>query len=241
VPNCARGARKNNEVHDISWQIALAIETANSDNTAIGGISIDKRIFFDLLQHQIGHSSLRQLGAPSLYIDAQERFYANLRYRFKINKSFSHENTRTNGFAQGDSYSLQVALATMAFWTYYIQNKSRQITTGSFVDDSHFYSSDPSMDVVASRVAKAWLASQTYDERSGLETNIDKTFIFANSQQLEPLWLCRLEMSAILSLGWFSYHHSWSPRNKNTLFADSSHLSQVAKDTFCSSQVLSQG
>ena len=88
MPNCARGARKNNEVHDISWQIALAIETANSDNTAIGGISIDKRIFFDLLQHQIGHSSLRQLGAPSLYIDAQERFYANLRYRFKINEFF---------------------------------------------------------------------------------------------------------------------------------------------------------
>ena len=25
LPNCARGARKNNEVHDISWHIALAI------------------------------------------------------------------------------------------------------------------------------------------------------------------------------------------------------------------------
>lgn len=85
LPNCARGARKNNEVHDISWHIALAIENANSDNIPIGGISIDKRKFFDLLQHRIGHSSLRQLGAPSQYIDAQERFYAKLRYRFKIN------------------------------------------------------------------------------------------------------------------------------------------------------------
>jgi hypothetical protein len=103
----------------------------------------------------------------------------------KSTKSFSHENIRTNAFAQGDSYSLQVALATIAIWTYYIQNKSQQISTGSFLDDSHFYCSDPSVDVVASRVAKAWIASQKYDEISGLETNIDKTFIFANSQQLE--------------------------------------------------------
>lgn len=185
--------------------------------------------FFDLLRHQIGHSSLRQLGAPS-YIDAQERFYAKLWYRFKINKSFSHENIRTNGFAQVDSYSLQVALATMAIWTYYIPNKSQQISTGSFVDDSHFYCSDPSVDVVASRVAKAWIASQKYDEIFGLETNIDKTFIFANSQQLEvavdnqifeSLCLCCLEMPAIISLAWFSYHHSRGPRNKDTLFTDS--------------------
>ena len=120
LPPCARGARKRNETHDLSWSLALTAENANSTNLHLGGISIDKRKFFDLLQHQIGHSLLQQLGAPTGYIAAQEQFYNQLKCRYKINKTFSEECCKTNGFAQGDSYSLQVALAMMATWTKYI-------------------------------------------------------------------------------------------------------------------------
>ena len=35
------------------------------------------------------------------------------------------------------------------------------------------------------QVANAWQASQSFDNISGLETNVSKTFIFANSQLLE--------------------------------------------------------
>jgi len=185
LPKCARGARKNNEVHDISWNLALAVEHAVAANVPLGGISIDKKKIFDLLQHDLGHSLMKKLGAPVDYIAAQEQFYKRLRYRYKINKSFGGEHTRTNGFAQGDTYSLQIALANMAVWTRYIQKHSQDITTGSFIDDSHFYHVHSSPEVVSSRIATAWNVSRRFDDISGLETNEDKTFIFGTTQSLE--------------------------------------------------------
>jgi hypothetical protein len=178
LPPCARGARKRNETHDLSWSLALTAENANSTNLHLGGVSIDKRKFFDMLQHQIGHSLLQQLGTPSVYIAAQEQFYNQLKCRYKINKTFSEECCKTNGFAQGDSHSLQVALAMMATWTKYIHRSADQISTGGFVDDSNFFAKGNSIDTVATQVASAWQASQSFDNISGLETNVSKTFNF---------------------------------------------------------------
>ena len=50
---------------------------------------------------------------------------------------------------------------------------------------THFFAKGNSIETVALQVANAWQASQSFDNISGLETNVSKTFIFANSQLLE--------------------------------------------------------
>lgn len=163
----------------------MKVEHAVAHNLPLAGISNDKRKFFDILQRDLGHSLLKQLGAPTDYIPAQEQFYKRLRYRYKVNKSFGGEHSRANGFAQGDTYSLQIALANMAVWTKFVQQNSQGVTAGSFVDDSHFYRVHSSPEVVSSCVAAAWIACHRFDNISGLETNEDKTFIFGTARSLE--------------------------------------------------------
>ena len=185
---CTHGARKKHETFDNSWGLSLALEHCASRDLFCGGICLDRRKFFDLLEYDVGHTVLQRLGAPEGVLNAGRSMYSQLNCRYKVNKSLSEPCARTNGFAQGDSLSLQVALATISIWTRFVQQQTSpeaDFHTGSFVDDCHFYSTGTIRDTVASTIAQAWQASRRYDRIAGLETNVSKTFAFSNNSQLD--------------------------------------------------------
>ena len=175
------GARQGHEVFDTSWNLALQLEHAAVTNQHAAGISLDRKKFFDLLEYDIGHSAMIMLGACPKVVRAATSLYSQMNCRYKINGSISSACTRKNGFAQGDSYSLQIALAMMNVWTKHIQKCSPGLSTGSFVDDSHFLSIGTDPTEVATNVASAWQQSLKFDQATGMVTNIHKTFAFANS------------------------------------------------------------
>ena len=175
------GARQGHEVFDTSWNLALQLEHAAVTNQHAAGISLDRKKFFDLLEYDIGHSAMIMLGACPKVVRAATSLYSQMNCRYKINGSISSACTRRNGFAQGDSYSLQIALAMMNVWTKHIQKCSPGLSTGSFVDDNHFLSIGTDPIEVATDVASAWQQSLKFDQDTGVVTNIHKTFAFANS------------------------------------------------------------
>ena len=199
LPQCAHGARKQHEVHDPSWQLSLMNEVAEITRQQLGGVAIDKTKFFDMLNFEIGHNILSRFGAPDFVINAQRQFYSRLKCRYKINAAFSNINRKGNGFAQGDSYSLQVALGFMAVWTNYTHSKAAEIHTGSFVDDAHFFALNESPDLVVRNVINAWQATQRFDQLTGLVTNRRKTHIFANTKTLEETIIANLQNSEPVS------------------------------------------
>ena len=76
---------------------------------------------------------------------------------------------------------LTVALALMSIWTKYVKQDQPQLLTGSFVDDCHLCSTGDSEQEVACTVATAWQRSVEFDRFGSIETNQQKTFVFANS------------------------------------------------------------
>ena len=135
------GARKGYEVFDNSWSLSLALENSHLNQLHCAGVSKDRKMFFDLLEYDIGLCILSVLGAPVTVINAIRTFYQQLQCRYKVNRPFSKPCSRSNGFCQGDSFSLQVALAVMFLWTKFVKcEPTRDLIphTGSFVDESFF-------------------------------------------------------------------------------------------------------
>ena len=115
------GGRSKHEVYDCSWALALNLENSTALGIQLAGVTMDRRKFFDLLDFQIGHRLMEHLGCPKPVVLAARSFYDSLSCRYKVNGACSQPNTRINGFTQGDSYSLQVALAVMCAWTSFIE------------------------------------------------------------------------------------------------------------------------
>ena len=148
---------------------------------------MDRRKFFDSLEYDIGLCILSELGAPDTVLNASRTFYQQLQCRYKVNRAFSKPCSRSNGFCQGDSFSLQVALAVMFLWTKFVKYELTRdliLHTGSFVDDSYFYSQSESSEEVAALIVETWKKSLQFDLIAGLQTNTNKSFLFANSGQV---------------------------------------------------------
>ena len=64
LPNSMHGARCHHETSDVSYELQLQIEHSAMKKLALAGISLDRRKFFDLLQHEICFGTLLALGAP---------------------------------------------------------------------------------------------------------------------------------------------------------------------------------
>ena len=182
------GGRANHEVYDCSYALAADLEASIVQHSCVAGIALDRKKFFDLLEYEIGHCLLQYLGCPIPIICAARKFYSQLSCRYKVNTAFSLPCSRQNGFAQGDSYSLQVALAIMAAWSCYMQSHAPSdvdLTLGSFLDDSHFYVKSCLVDRTCQGLWDLWLISASFDNLAGTVTNFDKSFFFANSGKLQ--------------------------------------------------------
>ena len=187
LTDCMSGSRPNREIHDCSYSLALQLEYQTFLGNHSAGISMDRTKFFDLIEYPLGFHLLLALGAPQGVLQATQRLYGSLKHTYKLRRANSEFLTKGNGFPQGDSWSLQVALATMSFWTRYLKAGPLQdmaIHTGSFLDDSHFYSIHAEPAPVVLSLIKAWKRSQEFDELAGLKTNSKKSFFFANNHAL---------------------------------------------------------
>ena len=181
------GGRAGHEIYDCSYALAADLEASIVQKSCVAGISLDRRKFFDLLEYEIGHCLLQHLGCPIPIVSAARKFYSQLSCRYKVNTAFSSPCSRQNGFAQGDAYSLQVALAIMAAWSCYMQSHAPSdvdLTLGSFLDDSHFSIKSRLVDRTCQGLWDLWLTSTSFDNLAGAETNFDKSFFFANSNKL---------------------------------------------------------
>ena len=186
MPSTMCGARKGKEVHDVSFQIALEMELHARKGEAFGLISTDRRKFFDLLEWDICEGIMYALGAPKCVVEAEKRFLASMTNCFKIGAAFSRMSKRSNSFVQGDSFSVQIALAVMSIWTQTIAEAD--VEASSFLDDSNFRASEPAGshdapdgDSWVSRLIQGLRLSSEFDRLSGCQLNLDKTKALAIS------------------------------------------------------------
>ena len=184
---CMSGSRPKHEIHDCSYLLALKLEYESESGNHTAGVSMDRAKFFDSLEFPLGFFLMELLGAPKGTVQATQRLYQNLKCSYKLRRAASPFFSKGNGFPQGDSWSLQVALAFMNLWTKYMQSDPLQdmpISTGSFLDDSHFYNCNPDAELVVVSLVTAWKRSLQFDHLAGLKTNSNKSFFFANSSIL---------------------------------------------------------
>ena len=134
------GARTRHEIYHVSWRLALEIENKQLQGTDFSGASLDRKKFFDLIDHDIAEGILQKLGAPKAIVEAEKKFYNQLTCRWKVGTSISEPWTRTCGYIQGSSWSLDAALALMTIWTKTIEAET-EVTTGGFLDDSNYFAS----------------------------------------------------------------------------------------------------
>ena len=75
----------------------------------------------------------------------------------------------------------------MFLWTKFVKCEPTRdliLHTGSFVDDSYFYSQSENSEEVAALIVETWKNSLQFDLIAGLQTNTNKSFLFANSGQV---------------------------------------------------------
>ena len=188
LPVECHGARNGHSTHNNSWPLALALEKAHAQCSTIIGISMDRRKFFDLLQYAVGHGIMQRLGVPEKILIAEKAFYQQLHYKYKIGKNFSTWSTRCNGFVQGCSWSVQVALGAITMWVRYLKLHclpSPQLNLGTFVDDCHMYAEDDDPSAAVSAVVNAWKHSLNFDQLAGMQTNAAKSSYFSTTLEGE--------------------------------------------------------
>lgn len=159
------GAKASHEVFDAPWTLSLFLEHANAQQKHAAGVSLDRRKFFDLLEYDIGDNLLLAYGAK--LVTASRSMYSPMTCRYKVNGCLTNECVRRNGYAQGDSYSLQVALALMTLWTAFLRQPQPELCTGSFLDDCHFAAASDQPHEVVHAVAVAWQCSSLFDRIAG--------------------------------------------------------------------------
>eukprot|EP00959_Pyramimonas_sp_CCMP1952_P141021 2951403-Pyramimonas_sp.AAC.1 len=92
----------------------MEIEHSQLTGTSLSGCTADRKKFFDLLEHDIGNRLMQALGCPAGVLAAEKSFYAALSTHWKVAQAVGPPTIRKNGFVQGDSWSLQQALALMS-------------------------------------------------------------------------------------------------------------------------------
>ena len=109
-------------------------------------MSLDWSKFFDSLGRDIGNELMQEAMTDDseglLVAEAERVFTEQSQCRFKIDKAISEKaETRSNGFLQGPSYSIQVSLLYMSIWTKAVRKETNNKTAG-FINDSSVRSND---------------------------------------------------------------------------------------------------
>lgn len=112
-----QGIRPEREIYNYSWNLAAKMEELRVRKQQFSGASLDRRNFFDLLEHDICDNLLKDLGAPTEALEAEAGFYDKLQYRYRVGDAVRPEYRRRRGFVQGCSWSLDAALTIMTIWT----------------------------------------------------------------------------------------------------------------------------
>ena len=196
VPLVQKHHQHKCDVFDNAFLLALALEHARATGQALAGLSIDRAKFFDMIQFRLGHELMLRLGAHTGVVNAATKLYAALGCaalgcRYKIGHAFSEVFQRDRGFFQGDSYSVQVALALMSRWTAYVETRSCEasvLRTGSFIDDSYTFAQGFRCSQIARAVVGSWVHSLEYDRLSDLD------------QPSQELVFLQLKLSRLLCL-----------------------------------------
>lgn len=187
-PRC--GARRGHETCDVSVEVSIQLEAARALDQHVIGIAMDCRKCFDLLPESICFSLLSHQGAQNYVIDTERRFYRQLRSMYQVAGTLSPYNTRRDGFVQGCSFSLQAVQGLLAVRTRYIESTNAIppiITTSGFLDDNNMRCQATHASDAAHALETAWSRSQEFDEFSGIQTNFQKTVVFANTHVAERL------------------------------------------------------
>ena len=196
LPHNMHGARSGHEVYDVSYELALLIEQHQRKGEPFGVISMDRRKFFDLLEWDIGNNLMLAFGCDPKVVNAESRFMHNLTSRFKVGQAVSTPSSRINGYVQGDSWSVQVALAVMAVWSKTMMEA--HVHTSGFLDDSNFrannleqqddeISDQPAKHLWVRRILKGMQLSTEFDRLSGCQTNMHKTKALVNHHSLQKI------------------------------------------------------
>ena len=138
LPHSMHGARSGHEVYDVSYELAFLIEQHQRKGEPFGVISMDRRNFFDLLDWDIANNLILASRCDPKVVNAESRFTHNwsIYSRFRMGQAISNLSSRINGYIQGDSWSVQVALAVIAVWSKTMMEA--HVHTSGFLDDSNF-------------------------------------------------------------------------------------------------------
>ena len=188
LPCSMHGGRSAHETGDVSIGLSLQLEAARALEQHVIGIAMDRRKCFDLLPRNICFGILSHQGAPDSVIDAERRFYCQLKSMYKIANTHSACSTRCNGFVQGCSFSLQAVQGLLAVWARFVESTTvvpPLITTSSFLDDSNMRCQATNANDAVLALVKAWARSKEFDKFTGMQTNFQKTVVFANTTDAE--------------------------------------------------------
>ena len=126
---------------------------------------------------------LEYMGLSRRYVKDQQRFAEQQRLRLPIDRDIGPVLDQSNGHGQGDSFAVLACSAYMAVWTLSIQSIA-DVCTGGFYDDSHYLCTNSSADIIVSKIQAAKQLSDSFDEVTGQKTNLTKTGVTSNDEEL---------------------------------------------------------
>jgi len=129
------GGIAEHESGEVSWDVQADIEQALINKCPLAVCLMDYYKYFDSMEPLFMAKFAKAIGINSDQVDTTTDLYVNSKKYIKIGQSYGMPFESHNGFGQGDSYSLMVALALVSIQFDYIQDKYNEIKLGSCVDD----------------------------------------------------------------------------------------------------------
>jgi hypothetical protein len=176
------GGLTEKEAAQAALEVTLDVEMALLERSALIAALLDYSKFFDMLPWEILWPLARWWGAPDEVVAAMERFYKQLKSRFKIGSHFGEEWTRTNSVAQGCPLSVMWANMLAAAWVKVMRREAPNTKKNVFIDDKSLRSSSRADFELAFKV------TDEFDMRCGQKLNIGKVVAFATDPR-DRTWL----------------------------------------------------
>ena len=154
--------------------------TADSEQTAFGGLSYDYTKAFDLVPTQLAVNILRLRGCDEKVTRSLDGFYRQHVTYFQLNNHYDKVFEPTNGLIQGCALSILILASLIKCWHEHLDCHHPTIKARSYVDDLSICAASPSPESLRRELQSAHTDTTTFATRAGLQINANKSFSFGH-------------------------------------------------------------
>jgi len=159
----------------VSWDVQADIEQALLNGDPFAVCLMDYYKYFDSMEPIFMAQFAKAIGICADQVDMTTELYSKISRYVKIGQTLGKPFSSDNGFGQGDSYSLMIALTLVSIQFEYIQDKHQSLRMGSCVDDRNIRG-DPTAIVAAFR------DMSIFDKMTGHFNNPKKVAVTATTR-----------------------------------------------------------